>query len=622
MIEQSIPSGITQIEKIASQLTDDSALRIVEMLSNMLSARSVPPTTEANGSSSDNILNEREPANHVARYRTLVEQIPAIVFMAYLDHDFGEAYVSPHIEQVLGFTQEEWLDDPVRWFHQIHPDDKSRWSAEAAKMFLTGEPLHSVYRVLSRDGRVIWFQCEAKMVYRDDGVPWFIHGVAIDVTELKETEEDLRRARDELEIRVAERTAELARANEDLQAEIGERERVEKERVALFEREKEARRQAETASRIKDEFLATVSHELRNPLNVILGHASILLRIDDPEKWPLVRRSAATIQRNALAQAQLVSDLLDLSRLQMGKLTLDRETVSFLPIVKDAVDTVRADAQLKDISIDLKLPPTPIYIAGDPVRLRQIIWNILNNAVKFSFEHGRVTIELETDEKEAKLTVTDIGQGIDPSFLPHIYEIFRQADASTTRFHEGMGIGLALVKQLVEMHAGRVEAYSAGVGQGARFTISLPVQAEAAANDGPPETLEARLKDLRVLVVDDSADTVEMLRKLLEIEGALPDTATSGAEALELLHKNTFDVLVSDISMPGMDGFELLHKVRAQPSTESLPAIALTGFGRNEDAARALAEGFTSHLTKPLDLDKMIETLREVSHKKARLFSR
>jgi PAS domain S-box-containing protein len=598
-------------KKLDVDVGSEGPSQLIEMLSGIVSSGGF--SLRPNGSK--HIASDRHPpipdqSNHAARYRTLVEQIPAIVFMAYLDEGISEAYVSPQIEQLLGFTQEEWLDDPVRWFEHIHPDDKVRWSIEAATMFIKGEPLRSVYRMLARDGRVIWFHCEAKMVHRDDGVPWFIHGVAIDLTELKEAEAELRKAHDELEARVSKRTAELARANEDLQLEIAERELVEAERARLLEREREARRQAEAANRVKDEFLATVSHELRNPLNVIVGNAGILLRLDESGQSPLVRRAAETIQRNALAQAQLVSDLLDLSRLQMGKLDLDRQTVPLNPIINDAVDTVRAETQSKNISLQINLPSESLFVLGDAVRLRQIIWNLLNNAVKFTPRDGLVTITLETAGNEVILTIADNGQGIDPKFLPHVFDRFRQGDPSTTRFHGGMGIGLALVRQLVELHHGRVEAHSVGSGQGAQFTVWLPLQQQQQRTSRSAKIIKARrLVDVRVLVLDDSADTVEMLRKILEIEGALAETANCGAEALEILRHKKFDLLITDISMPGMDGFEVLRRLRAQPSTAALPAVALTGFGRIEDVARAEAEGFVSHLTKPIEIDELIETI-------------
>src|SRR5258705_3586754 len=277
-------------------------------------------------------VHTEEGLDLVARYQTLVEQIPAVVFLAFLDRGIGEAYVSPQIETILGFSQEEWLNDPVQWYRQIHPDDKARWSIEAAHMFLAGDPLRSVYRVIARDGHVVWFHCEAKMVRRDDGRPWFIHGVAFDITELKESEAALRKAHDELELRVQERTAELANAVAGLEKEIVERKRVEQERAALLAREQAARQQAGIANRIKDEFLATVSHELRTPLNAILGWATLLR--STPSGQFDSEHALEVIERNARAQTQLIEDLLDVSRIISGKLRLDLRPVELFQIVR------------------------------------------------------------------------------------------------------------------------------------------------------------------------------------------------------------------------------------------------------------------------------------------------
>jgi two-component system, chemotaxis family, CheB/CheR fusion protein len=302
-----------------------------------------------------------------------------------------------------------------------------------------------------------------------------------------------------------------------------------------------------------------------------------------------------------------------MSRLQMGKLETNRQTLSVAPIIKDAVDTVRAEAQAKNISLEMKLPIQPVFVHADAVRLRQIIWNLLNNAVKSTDRDGRVEISLEEpSDGEAKLSISDNGKGIDPRFLPYVFEMFRQADASTTRNHGGMGIGLALVRQLVEIHDGRIEAYSAGKGRGARFTIFLPLRSEGKSNELTAKLAGQQLTNLSVLIVDDSLDTIEMLRKLLELEGAIAETATTGSEALEILRQKKFDLLISDISMPEMDGFELLRRIRTQPTTTKLPAVALTGFGRAEDAKRADTEGFAAHLTKPIDLNRLIETIHHV----------
>jgi PAS domain S-box-containing protein len=608
----------THWKKPDSDAAGSAAEQVIEELTSLFLSRKREPHPHSK------LLPTREQTdpsleqlNLTARYQTLVEQIPAIVFMAYLDDGIGEAYVSPHIEAVLGYTREEWLDDPVRWFQQIHPEDKARWSIEAANMFLTGQPLRSVYRVMSRSGKVVWFQCDAKMVHKEDGVPWFIHGVAIDVTELKEADEALKKAHDELEMRVRERTTELARVNRDLQFEIAERERAEGERALLLQREKEARREAEAANRLKDEFLAIVSHELRSPLNVVVGHSSILLRSEEAKQSQLVRRAAEAINRNALAQAQLVSDLLDLSRLRMGKLALDSQPVSLSPIISEAVDTVRADAKAKDISLHISLPTDPLLVYGDALRLRQIFWNLLSNAVKFTPAGGRVEITLDQVMDQARLIIADSGQGIDSEFLPYIFEMFRQADAGTTRQHGGMGIGLALVHQLVQLHHGNVEAASAGPGHGAQFIIELPLDHETLESGRSVANIGGEnLANIRVLVVDDSEDSLDALSKLLRMEGAIVETASSGAEALSIVNEKRFDVLLSDISMPEMDGFGLLRHLRRLTNSARLPAVALTGFGRTEDVDRAKAEGFIAHITKPIDFQKLIDVVRKASRRR------
>jgi PAS domain S-box-containing protein len=392
-----------------------------------------------------------------------------------------------------------------------------------------------------------------------------------------------------------------------------ERRGVEEERELLLSREHELRQTAEEANRLKDEFLAIMSHELRNPLNVILGYAELLLRTDEIAQSASLRRMADAVKRNAVAQSKLIRDLLDLSRLRSGKLELNRETVSPRTSIENAIETVRLDAESKEITIEVMSPEDVLFVQADPVRLEQIIWNLLNNSVKFTPKGGRITVRLEEDGDQIVLTVSDTGQGIPPSFLPHIFEIFRQADSGTSRSQSGMGIGLAVVQQLVELHGGSVSADSHGAGQGATFTIRLPLSVERKSVASPVLQLGARtLQGMAVLVVDDSEDTTEMVRHLLEIGGAVVEVATSGFEALRVASEKQFDVVLSDISMPGMDGFELLGKLRELPGKGNLPAIALTGFGRPEDVLRASAEGFYAHITKPFDLHTLATLLQEM----------
>jgi PAS domain S-box-containing protein len=396
-----------------------------------------------------------------------------------------------------------------------------------------------------------------------------------------------------------------------------ERKRVEAEREELLASEHELRQTAEEANRLKDEFLAIMSHELRNPLNVILGYAELLLRSDEIKSSTHLRRMADAVKRNAVAQSKLIRDLLDLSRLRSGKLELNRETVSPVVAIDHAIETVRLEAETKSITIEVEAPNEAVFVEADPVRLEQVIWNLLNNAVKFTPHDGRIRVKLHNEPDEIILTVEDNGQGIDESFLPHIFEIFRQADPSTNRSHSGMGIGLAVVQQLVELHGGSVTAHSEGQGRGASFTINLPRSSESRLSTPVRDVGIESLEGLNVLVIDDSEDTAEMVRHLLEIGGANVTAVTSGFEALRVAREKQFDVVLSDISMPGMDGFEFLERLRAVPGYQDLPALALTGFGRPEDVQRAYDQGFFAHLTKPFDIQALACLLQKMPRQRA-----
>lgn len=383
--------------------------------------------------------------------------------------------------------------------------------------------------------------------------------------------------------------------------------------VRAYEQARQAWAEAEQANRLKDEFLATLSHELRNPLNSIVGYADVLLRSREAKQVPLIQQAAETIHRNAAAQTQLVNDLLDLSRLQTGKLAIDRQPLPLATLVGDAVESVRKQAAAQGLELAIDFPGEHLVVLADPVRVQQIIWNLVNNAVKFTPKGGQVSVRLSREGNHAQLVIEDTGQGIEADFLPHVFEMFRQSNAGTTRTHGGMGIGLALVKQLAELHGGRVEASSAGPGLGARFTVWLPLH--KAANAVQPAALKPNngngLPGARILVVDDSQDSLEMLSFLLVNEGAMVTTATNGKEGLQIARDAEFDLIISDISMPVMDGYDLLKNLRTdQRRYASIPAIALTGFGRDEDVERARQAGFTTHLTKPLDFDHLLRLAR------------
>ena len=397
--------------------------------------------------------------------------------------------------------------------------------------------------------------------------------------------------------------------------------RAEAERERLLHSEQEARDIAEKANQLKDEFLATLSHELRNPLNVILGYSELLLRMPEIEGSPRLVKMGEALRRNAQSQSQLINDLLDLSRLQRGKISLNLETISLAAIIDSAVETVRTDAAAKEIAIRLHASDQLLLVEGDRLRLQQIAWNVLNNAVKFTPAGGVIEIDLGNDSDGAVLRVTDTGQGIDASFLPHVFEMFRQADGSNRRRHGGLGIGLALVRQLVHLHGGTISAESDGPNKGSRFTVRLPVLHEPASLTSSSATATA--VELEVfaqksfLIVDDSEDTIAMLTELLRVAGANVTSATNGADALRIAEENEFDVVLSDISMPEMDGFEFLQRLRKIDGRRDVPVVAITGFGRSDDIARAAKAGFYSHLTKPLSLKGLADVLQQLANERS-----
>jgi PAS domain S-box-containing protein len=393
--------------------------------------------------------------------------------------------------------------------------------------------------------------------------------------------------------------------------------RAEAERERLFQSEQEARDAAEKANQLKDEFLATLSHELRNPLNVILGYSELLLRMPEIGQSAKLTQMAEALRRNAQSQSQLINDLLDLSRLQRGKISLNQEPVSLAAIIDSAVDTVRTDASTKGVLINLNVSDQLLLVDGDRLRLQQIAWNVLNNAVKFTPEGGRIDISLRSENDHAVVVVADTGQGIDPVFLPHVFEMFRQADSSNSRRHGGLGIGLALVRQLVQLHGGTISAESDGPNKGSRFTVRLPLLREMATLASSAlvsaEGVKLNLLSQRnFLIVDDSEDTITMLEELLRVSGANVMSATNGAEALRIAAENDFDVILSDISMPEMDGFEFLKRLRQVEGRQHIPVIAITGFGRSTDVERARTAGFYAHLTKPLNVQTLAEVLQQL----------
>ena len=389
-------------------------------------------------------------------------------------------------------------------------------------------------------------------------------------------------------------------------------------------------RQAEESSRLKEEFLATISHELRTPLSAILGWAR-MLRMGTLSEENAVK-ALDTIERNARAQAQLVDDLLDVSRIITGKLRMDVQPADPNSFIDAAVEAVRPAAEAKGVRVQKVIDTGAISIPGDPVRLQQVVWNLLSNAIKFTPRGGRVQIRSERVNSHLEIVVSDTGQGISPDFLPHVFDRFRQADQKTSRQHGGMGLGLAIVRHLVEMHGGTVRAMSDGEGHGSTFTVALPIspvyrvdpsgsRVHPAARDLLPpleDDCADSLKGLRILVVDDEADTRELLKQGLEYCGAKVTVLGSAAEALDTLMVKVPDVLISDIGMPGIDGYDLIRQVRGLPSNRGgrVPAIALTAYTRTEDRLQSLRAGYDMHVPKPVELAELVAVAATVVRRK------
>ncbi|HEU0174993.1 MAG TPA: ATP-binding protein [Blastocatellia bacterium] len=394
------------------------------------------------------------------------------------------------------------------------------------------------------------------------------------------------------------------------------REQAEAVAREALERERMTRSEFEDASRSKDEFIALVSHELRSPLNAILGWTRILRQGRPDEE--LYQRATEIIERSARMQSQLIEDLMDTARIVRGKLKLEVHPVNLAPLIEKAMDVVRPAADAKDISLEASLDREADQITGDPDRLQQVVWNLLSNAVKFTNEGGRVEVRLGRVDPYIQISVSDTGCGVSPEFMPYLFERYRQADASGARRKGGLGLGLTLVRQLVEMHGGSVTAESEGEGKGATFIVKLPVRAVYTAETERPTLAGAQTKSLDgvwAAVVDDEANARELITSVLESYGAQVTAFASAGEALELLTSGRRpDVLVCDLAMPGEDGFSLIHKLREWEKAHDgvLPAVALTAFGRVEDRTRALYAGFQMHIAKPVEPVELVIVVRSL----------
>jgi PAS domain S-box-containing protein len=476
---------------------------------------------------------------------------------------------------MLGYPEHELLH--LTLYEVTHPDDREASHVKLDSSFAGGPEEYSIEkRYVRKDGAIIWALVNWTIVRDAEGHPLLSVANIQDITARKQAET---------------------------------------EREELLLRERAARETAEAATRSKDEFLAVVSHELRSPLNAILGYAALLRygSLDARE----AKKAVDVIERSGKAQGRLIDDLLDTARIISGKLRLAVGPVDLVSVIEESVQTIHPAAEAKEVSVLANLPPEIGQITGDPVRLQQVVWNLLSNAIKFTPQGGRVEVRLERVDPHIRITVNDTGKGISPGFLPYVFERFHQSDTSSARRHGGLGLGLALAKYLIELHGGTIEAASAGEGQGSTFKVTLPVRA-VATPIGEAEGAHVAVKSsgelagVRALVVDDEDDARELLKAALKHYGADVIAVSSAAEAYTLITatppQERLDVMVADIGMPDEDGYSLIRRVRESEWARGayIPAVALTAYGRAEDRMRALKAGFQMHVAKPVDPDELV----------------
>ncbi len=505
------------------------------------------------------------------RYRILAESIPQFVFIT--SADGKNEFVNQQFCNYTGLSVEQLLQ--LDWLTIIHPDDVERTQERWMMSVNTGCLYEIEYRFRHADGTYRWFLGQGVPMKDEQGciLKWI--GTCTDIDQQKQ---------------------------------------LDTERIRLLEKEQAAREAAEKANRIKDEFLAVLSHELRTPLNPILGWSKLLQTGNlDPIRTSM---ALATIERNAKLQSQLIEDLLDVSRILQGKLSLNVTAVNLATTIASALETVRLAAETKNIEIQVFCAPNVDQISGDAGRLQQIVWNLLSNAVKFTPQGGRVEVQLTQVKDHAQIQVMDTGKGILPDFLPDVFEHFRQEDGATTRKFGGLGLGLAIVRQLVELHGGTVVAESPGEGQGATFTVRIPtIPTIEMIPHSKISTQSLDLSGLQILVVDDEPDSRDFVAFVLEEAGATVFSLSSAIEALKIFSLLKIDILVSDIGMPEMDGYMLMQEMRARVDSKGIPAIALTAYALEIDQQQAKEAGFQHHLSKPVDPEKLVEIVAQLAQR-------
>ncbi|BCL33635.1 response regulator [Nostoc sp. MS1] len=521
----------------------------------------------------------RELRQSEERFRSLSTSSPIGIFE--INTEGRCNYTNPRYQAICGLDATESIEQS--WLDSVHPEDKERAIASWSTYIYQGGDYCDEFRFQTVDGSLRWVQVRSSPMLSGNGELLGYVGTLEDITERKQSEE----------IR------------------------------AQVIREQTARQEAEAANRMKDEFLAVLSHELRTPLTSMLGWSKILRSKKLDEK--ATAKALEAIERNANSQVQLIEDILDVSRIIRGQLRLNLCPVTLVNVVEAALEAVRPLAEAKNIKIHTLLDYSLTHVNGDATRLQQIVWNLLTNAIKFTPKDGEVDVKLEGvydestgDLTHAQIQIIDTGVGIEPEFLPKVFERFRQADSTTTRSHNGLGLGLAIVRHLVELHKGTILAESPGVGQGATFTVRLPLiqenrKSQLLPTDNFPadDDKSAPLVGLKVLIVDDETDSRNFLAFLFEEYGAIASTTASVEAALAVIGQLKPHILISDIGMAEQDGYTLIRKLRSLSPEEGseIPAIALTAYSREEDRQQVLEAGFQHHLTKPVDPSKLISVV-------------
>jgi PAS domain S-box-containing protein len=518
------------------------------------------------------------------RFRLLVEGVSEYaVFM--LDANGRVATWNTGAERIKGYTAKEIIGQHFSIFYPSEaresgwPDHELQLAAEKGSFVDNGWRLR-------KDGTTFWANVTITALRDDTGRLLGYAKLTRDLTEAKRIE-----------------AIELAG----------------QQREEMLEAERSARMAAQRATRVKDEFLATLSHELRTPLSAILGWTQVLLRSESSKGPDVQKRAIEVIDRNARAQVQLIDDLLDLSRIMTGKIRLDLHQVSFASIVEAAVDSAIPSAEAKGIRLKTIMGASQDVISADSTRLQQVVWNLLTNAIKFTPKGGQIQVLLQRVNSHLELSVSDTGIGIPASYLPHVFDRFSQKDSSTTRTFGGLGLGLSICKQLVELHAGYIRAASQGEGKGATFFVQLPLSIVQMEDSSPPRihpTTETRcgeihalprLDGVQVFIIDDEPDARDLVRTVLEDQGAKVTSFSAAQEALAALRTTRPTVLICDVGMPKMDGYQLIRTLRAEePRSERIPALALTAFARSEDRKNSLVAGYQAHMAKPFDVAELI----------------